>query len=68
MLLIAIIFPALSFLLRGKVLTALLCLLLQATLFGWIPAAVWAALSYSNAKNAKKLKEMEQRIIRKQNS
>jgi uncharacterized membrane protein YqaE (UPF0057 family) len=62
MLLIAILFPALSFLLRGKVLTALLCLILQATLIGWIPAAIWAAFSYSNAKREKQLKEMEFRL------
>jgi len=50
MTLIAIFFPSLSFLLRGKLLTALLCLVLQITLIGWIPAAVWAVLSLQNAR------------------
>jgi uncharacterized membrane protein YqaE (UPF0057 family) len=50
MTLIAIFFPSLSFLLRGKLLTALLCLILQITLIGWIPAAIWAVLSLQNAR------------------
>ena len=66
MILIAIIFPAFSFLIRGKLLTALLCLLLQVTLIGWIPAAIWAVVSYSNAKQKKQLKEMELRILARQ--
>lgn len=58
--LIAIFFPSLSFLLRGKILTALLCLILQITLIGWIPAAIWAVLSLQNSRadkrNAKLIK------------
>jgi len=50
MTLIAIFFPSLSFLLRGKLLTALLCLILQITLIGWIPAATWAVLSLQNSR------------------
>ncbi|WP_309842011.1 YqaE/Pmp3 family membrane protein [Flavobacterium sp. 2755] len=62
MTLIAIFFPSLSFLLRGKLLTALLCLILQITLIGWIPAAIWAVLSLQNSRadrrNAKLIKAM----------
>ncbi|MBS7256763.1 YqaE/Pmp3 family membrane protein [Flavobacterium branchiicola] len=50
MTLIAIFFPSLSFLLRGKVLTALVCLILQITLIGWVPAAIWAVLSLQNSR------------------
>lgn len=50
MTLIAIFFPSLSFLLRGKLLTALLCLILQITLIGWIPAAIWAVVSLQNSR------------------
>ena len=60
MTLIAIFFPWLSFLLRGKLLTALLCLILQITLIGWIPAAIWAVVSLQNSRadrrNAKLIK------------
>jgi uncharacterized membrane protein YqaE (UPF0057 family) len=54
MTLIAIFFPSLSFLLRGKLLTALLCLILQITLIGWIPAAIWAVLSLQNSRADKR--------------
>ncbi|MFW0736849.1 YqaE/Pmp3 family membrane protein [Flavobacterium sp. T12S277] len=50
MTLIAIFFPCISFLLRGKILTALLCLILQITLIGWIPAAIWAVVSLQNSR------------------
>ncbi|MGK4567752.1 YqaE/Pmp3 family membrane protein [Flavobacterium sp. 3HN19-14] len=50
MTLIAIFFPALSFLLRGRIFTAIICLILQITLIGWIPAAVWAVISLQNAR------------------
>ncbi|MFD2943301.1 YqaE/Pmp3 family membrane protein [Flavobacterium notoginsengisoli] len=50
MTLIAIFFPPLSFLLRGKLLTALLCFALQLTLVGWIPAALWAVVSLQNSR------------------
>ncbi|MGB4776529.1 MAG: YqaE/Pmp3 family membrane protein [Daejeonella sp.] len=50
MTLIAIFFPFLSFLLRGKILTGIFCLILQITLIGWIPAAVWAVISLQNSR------------------
>ncbi|KRD58929.1 iduronate sulfatase, partial [Flavobacterium sp. Root935] len=50
MTLIAIFFPCISFLLRGKILTALLCLILQLTLIGWLPAAIWAVISLQNSR------------------
>lgn len=54
MTLIAIFFPCISFLLRGKILTAILCFILQITLIGWIPAAIWAVLSLQNARADKR--------------
>ena len=50
MTLIAIFFPSLSFFLRGRIITAIICLILQITLIGWIPAAVWAVISLQNAR------------------
>lgn len=50
MTLIAIFFPCISFLLRGRILTAIICLILQVTLIGWIPAAIWAVISLQNAR------------------
>jgi hypothetical protein len=63
MILIAILIPWLSFFLRGKILSGIVCLLLQITLIGWLAAAIWAVVSRDNAKNDKKMKEMEKRII-----
>lgn len=65
MTLIAIFFPFLSFLLRGRLLTGILCLVLQITLIGWIPAAIWAVISLQNARadkrNRKLIKAMKAR-------
>jgi uncharacterized membrane protein YqaE (UPF0057 family) len=49
MTLIAIFFPFVSFFLRGRILTSILCLILQITLIGWIPAAIWAVISLQNS-------------------
>jgi hypothetical protein len=50
MTLIAILFPCLSFFLRGKLITGVICLILQITLIGWVPAAVWAVISLQNSR------------------
>ncbi|PRB05731.1 YqaE/Pmp3 family membrane protein [Chryseobacterium sp. MYb7] len=50
MMLLAILLPFLSFMVRGKVLTGIICLILQITLIGWLPAAIWAVLSLNNAR------------------
>ncbi|MGB8193965.1 MAG: YqaE/Pmp3 family membrane protein [Chitinophagaceae bacterium] len=50
MTLLAILLPWLSFLLRGKIFSGFLCLVLQVTLIGWLPAAIWAVLSLQNAR------------------
>jgi hypothetical protein len=46
--LIAIIFPFLSFGLRGKYLEAIICLFLQVSFIGWLPAAIWAFMDIDN--------------------
>jgi uncharacterized membrane protein YqaE (UPF0057 family) len=54
MTLIAIFFPCISFLLRGKIFTALICFILQITLIGWLPAAIWAVISLQNSRADKR--------------
>jgi uncharacterized membrane protein YqaE (UPF0057 family) len=65
MTLIAIFLPFLSFMLRGKIFTGIICLILQITLIGWIPAAVWAVISLQNSRadkrNAKLIRAMRAR-------
>jgi hypothetical protein len=46
MLIIAILLPWLSFFLRGKIIRGIICLILQITLIGWLPAAFWFQLPY----------------------
>lgn len=50
MTLLAILLPWLSFILRGRIITGIICLLLQITLVGWIPAAAWAVISLNEAR------------------
>ncbi|AZA48766.1 YqaE/Pmp3 family membrane protein [Chryseobacterium carnipullorum] len=50
MMLLAILLPFLSFMFRGKILTGIICLILQITVIGWLPAAIWAVLSLNNAR------------------
>jgi uncharacterized membrane protein YqaE (UPF0057 family) len=50
MILIAILIPWLSFFLRGKLLSGIVCLVLQITLIGWLPAAIWAVVSLQNSR------------------
>ncbi|MPT33198.1 MAG: YqaE/Pmp3 family membrane protein, partial [Chryseobacterium sp.] len=47
-----------SFFIRGKIITAVICLILQITVLGWLPAAIWAALSLNNARAEKRNKEL----------
>jgi len=62
--LLAILLPFLSFMVRGKILTGILCLILQITLIGWLPAAIWAVMSLNNARaekrNRRLIKAIEQ--------
>ncbi|HQS52488.1 MAG: hypothetical protein B7X86_15625 [Sphingobacteriales bacterium 17-39-43] len=68
MILIAILVPWLSFFFRGKIFAGIICLILQITLIGWLPAAIWAVVSRMNARNDQKLRQMEKRIMDSQRS
>ncbi|MFD2602147.1 YqaE/Pmp3 family membrane protein [Flavobacterium suzhouense] len=39
---IAFFLPWLSLMLQGKILSGIICLILQITIIGWIPAFIWA--------------------------
>ncbi|REC49655.1 YqaE/Pmp3 family membrane protein [Chryseobacterium pennipullorum] len=52
--LLAILLPFLSFMVRGKIITGIICLILQFTLIGWLPAAIWAVLSLQNTRADKR--------------
>ncbi|SKB63989.1 Proteolipid membrane potential modulator [Sphingobacterium nematocida] len=61
MILIAVLFPWLSFFLRGKIFSGILCLILQITLIGWLPAAIWAVASRLDAKNKQRIENLNRR-------
>lgn len=65
MTLIAILLPWLSFLLRGKILSGILCLILQITLIGWLPAAIWAVVSLNNSREDRRNKALIKAIREK---
>ena len=48
MYLVAVLLPPLALLLIGKPFQAIICLVLQVTLIGWLPAAIWAVLVVNN--------------------
>jgi TM2 domain-containing membrane protein YozV len=56
-LLIAIILPWLLFFTIGRPLAGIVCLILQVTLIGWIPAAIWAVYSLSQFHTDRKIDE-----------
>jgi uncharacterized membrane protein YqaE (UPF0057 family) len=55
-LLIAFLLPWLTFFTIGRPLSGLLCLILQVTLIGWIPATIWAVYSLSQYNTDQKIK------------
>lgn len=56
-LLIALILPWLTFFTIGRPIAGVVCLLLQLTLFGWLPATIWAVHSLGQYKTDKKIEK-----------
>lgn len=54
-LLLAIFFPFVVFFTIGRPISGIICLILQVTLIGWIPAAIWATYALSQYKTDKKI-------------
>lgn len=58
-LVLAIFLPWLAFFTIKRPFAGVFCLILQLTLIGWIPAAIWAAYALSQYKTDQKLKKFE---------
>lgn len=60
---IAFFFPWLSLMLLGKILSGVICLLLQIIIIGWIPAFIWAVTAlnrmYADRRTNKIIREMK---------
>ena len=54
-LLLAIFLPFLLFFTIGRPIAGIICLVLQITLIGWIPAALWAVYALSQWQTDRKL-------------
>jgi len=55
-LLIAFFLPWLTFFTIGRPFAGMLCLALQITLLGWIPATIWAVYALSQYKTDQKIR------------
>ena len=60
---LAFFLPWLSLILQGKIVSGIICLLLQITIIGWIPAFIWAVTAlnrmYADRRTTKIIKEMK---------
>jgi uncharacterized membrane protein YqaE (UPF0057 family) len=54
-LVIAFFFPWLTFFTIGRPFAGVICLLLQITVLGWIPATIWAVYALSQYKTDQKI-------------
>ena len=55
-LIVALILPWLTFFTIGKPIQGIVCLILQITLIGWIPATIWAVYALSQYTTDQKIK------------
>ncbi|MFL9838375.1 YqaE/Pmp3 family membrane protein [Flavobacterium sp. ST-75] len=62
---IAFFFPWLSLFFQGKILSGIICLILQITIIGWLPAFIWAFTSlnrmYADRRTRKIIAAMPKR-------
>jgi len=56
-LLIALILPWLAFFTIGRPFSGILCLILQITLIGWLPATIWAVYALGQYQTDKKIEK-----------
>ena len=54
-LLIALLLPWLAFFTISRPIAGIICLILQITLIGWVPAAIWAAYAVSQYHTDQKI-------------
>ena len=56
-LLIAFLLPWLTFFTIGRPMTGAICLVLQLTIIGWIPATIWAVYALSQHNTERKIQD-----------
>ena len=60
-LLLALFLPFVVFFTIGRPVAGVICLILQITILGWLPAAIWAVYALSQYKTDKKIKQAMRR-------
>jgi len=55
-LLLALFMPWLQFFTIGRPISGIMCLLLQVTLVGWLPATIWSVYALSQYKTDQKIR------------
>ena len=58
-LLIALLLPWLLFFTVGRPLAGIICLILQLTVIGWVPAAIWAVYTLSQYNTDRKIESLK---------
>ena len=56
-LVLSLFLPFMTFFTIGRPIAGVICLILQITLIGWIPATIWSVYSLSQYNTDKKIKE-----------
>ena len=56
-LLLALVLPWLQLFTIGRPIAGIICLILQISVIGWIPAAIWSVYALSQYKTDKKIEE-----------
>ncbi|MBL4748667.1 MAG: YqaE/Pmp3 family membrane protein [Magnetovibrio sp.] len=56
-LILAFFLPWLQFFTIGRPIAGVICLILQLTIIGWIPAVIWSVYSLSQYKTDKKIEK-----------
>jgi uncharacterized membrane protein YqaE (UPF0057 family) len=57
-LIVALLLPWLLFFTIGKPVAGIICLILQLTLLGWVPAAIWAVYALSQYETDLKIADL----------
>ncbi|NQV60002.1 MAG: YqaE/Pmp3 family membrane protein [Alphaproteobacteria bacterium] len=58
-LLIALLLPWLLFFTIGRIFAGIVCLILQVTVIGWVPAAIWAVYALSQYNMEKRFDDLD---------
>jgi uncharacterized membrane protein YqaE (UPF0057 family) len=61
-LILALLLPWLQFFTIGRPFSGVACLLLQLTVIGWIPAAIWSVYALSQYKTDQKINKLERTL------